>query len=146
MAKWKYGTIGSVSHATMRAEDLIPAFCEELRYLGHRSVILSEIERESNKRGYYESENPEFDLDELFSMLDSHSLPYFYFGAHVGDGSDYGFWLSESFEEDFDGLKVSDLSEVPAGYSGEMAVINDHGNITLYTFKHGHKRELWAIV
>lgn len=146
MSKFKYGDIGTVSHGTMRSEDLIPEFCSELRYLGHRSKVLTEIERESEKPGYYESEDSDYDLESLFDMLQDHALPYFYFGAHVGDGSDYGFWLIENFEYDFDGLKVEDLSDVPTGYSGEVAVINDHGNVTLYTFKHGHKKEIWSIV
>ena len=43
--KWTFGTVGTVSEATMRPEDLIPAFCSELRTLGHRSRLLSQIER-----------------------------------------------------------------------------------------------------
>lgn len=35
-------------------------------------------------------------------------------------------------EGQFDGLKVSDLSEVPEEYEGEILHVNDHGNVTLY--------------
>lgn len=144
--KWQYGSVGTVSEATMRPEDLIPAFCEELRTLGHRSTKLSQIERDSNKRGYYETDNADYDLESLFDMLNEHALPYMYFGSHPGNGSDYGFWVSEGIEYDFDGLKVDDTSEVPTDYSGEVLHVNDHGNMTLYACKRGKLSEIWAIV
>lgn len=152
--KWKYGEAGSVSSGTMRPEDLLPVFCSELRYLGHRSRELSEIEKRVDKGGdeYFESEDSSYDLESLFDMLNSHARSYFYFGAHPGDGSDYGFWLPEDFECEFEGLKVSDLAEVPTGFTGEIIVTNDHGNMTLY-FKNrlpiDHKnslKEVWALV
>ena len=144
--KWKYGTAGSIISGTMRPEDLIPSFCEELRSLGHRSKELTQIEKEQNKAGYYESEDSEYDLESLFNMLDSPSMPYFYFGSHAGDGSDYGFWLSELCIEDFDGLKVEDTSQVSDSYIGEVLHVNDHGNITLYNAKNGKLTEVWSLV
>jgi hypothetical protein len=144
--KWTYGTIGTVSEATMRPEDLIPAFCSELRYLGHRDKELSRIEKDSQREGYYDTEDAGYDLEFLFDVLDEHALPYMYFGAHPGNGSDYGFWVSEGIEYDFDGLKVDDLSEIPTGYTGEVLHVNDHGNMTLYACKRGKLREVWAVI
>lgn len=145
--KWKHGTVGTVSHATMRKEDLIPSFTSELRWLGHRSKELTRIERESRKGdSYYESEESDYDLQSLFDMLDSHAPPYMYFGSHPGDGADYGFWISDSLEYDFDGLKVDDLSDVPADYTGEVLEVNDHGNMTLYSAKRGKLTEVWGVV
>jgi hypothetical protein len=82
----------------------------------------------------------------LFDALDAYAPAYFYFGAHPGDGADYGFWLSESFPDDFDGLKVSDTADVPKGHTGEVLHANDHGNMTLYAYSRGRGRELWAVV
>jgi hypothetical protein len=144
--KWQYGSIGTVSEATMRPEDLIPAYTSELRSLGHRDRTLSQIERDMNKRGYYGAENCMYDLESLENMLQEHALPYMYFGSHPGNGSDYGFWISEVIEYDFDGLKVDDTSEVPNDYTGEVLHVNDHGNMTLYTAKKGKLAEVWAIV
>lgn len=138
----------------MREQDLIPAFCEELRYLGHRSRKLSIIERRVNRAlngkygeddAYFTDEESLWDLESLFDMLNEHALPYMYFGAHIGDGSDYGFWVSEDIEECFDGLMVSDLSEVPEKYTGEVLNVNDHGNLTLYSVKRGKFSETWGI-
>ena len=144
-------TIGTVSHATMREEDLIPAFIDELATIhltkAERKTVREIAKREEEPKYYDQgSEEPGYDLEELFNILDAHALPYFYFGAHPGDGSDFGFWLCEDAVEEFDGLKVSDLSEVPAKYSGEVLHTTDHGNLTLYASRNGKLREIWAIV
>ena len=142
--------MGSVSSGTMRAEDLIPEFLSELRShrplsRAHRAVA-REIEKRMSKRGYFAGEDADYDLQELFEVLDTYAGPYFYFGAHPGDGSDYGYWLSEMFDQDFEGLKVDDLAAVPADYQGELAVINDHGNVTLYNRRRGRLTEIWSVV
>lgn len=145
--KFKIAEFGTVSAGTMREEDLIPCFVSELRYLGHRDAQLSEIEKRSKTKKYYNTEQSSYDLNEiLFNMLDSHAPAYAYFGSHPGDGSDYGFWLGESFQDYFDGLKVSDISEIPADYMGEVLHVNDHGNMTLY-YKSARKlTEVWSLV
>jgi hypothetical protein len=145
--------IGSVSCATMRPEDLIPAFVYELQTYRRRRQLkaglgqeLRAIERRMRRKGYYESEEADYDLEWLFDALDEYAGPYFYFGAHPGDGADYGYWLSESFEEDFDGLKVNDLADVPKAYRGEVLVVNDHGNMSLYAKSARKLTEIWSIV
>jgi hypothetical protein len=143
----------------MREEDLIPDFCWELKqhaqwskYVAYKTrkehlALVREIEKNAGQEGAdFESDTAHEDLDALFDALGEYAGPYFYFGAHPGDGADYGFWLSEMWEEDFDGLKVSDLSEIPAKYRGEVLVVNDHGNCTLYVKTCRAMREVWAIV
>lgn len=157
--KWTYGTIGTVSHATMRSQDLLPAFVDELRYLGHRDTKLTIIERRvqsalNGKYGeedtYFENEESSWDLDDLFDMLDSHALPYMYFGAHAGDGSDYGFWINSDALEDWvnDGelLKVEDLNDIPVNHTGEVLEVNERGNMTLYAYSRGKSKEIWSVV
>jgi hypothetical protein len=141
--------MGSVSSGTMRAEDLIPAFIAELRWQKplkreHRKLI-REIEKAMKQEDYFDNDASD-DLEALFNALDEYCLPYFYFGAHPGDGADYGYWLSDGFEDEFDGLKVNDTSEVPKGYTGEVLYVNDHGNCTLYAYSRGRSRKVWAIV
>jgi hypothetical protein len=148
--KHKNVNIGSVSSGTMRPEDLIPEFIYELRRQkplsrGIRRELRS-IEKEMEQEDFYEQDAASYALEYLFDTLDTFSPEGFYFGAHPGDGADYGFWLSESFVEDFDGLKVDDLSEVPKGFTGSVLQVNDHGNISLYSCWRGRLREQWAIV
>jgi hypothetical protein len=143
--------IGSVSSATMRLEDLIPAFLDTLESQkplrrNHRKLISQVKQNIDQNENYYDSDDASFALDELFDALGSYALPYFYFGAHPGDGSDYGFWLAENLEEDFEGLQVNDLADVPKDYSGEVLVTTDHGNVSLYSYRRGRAREVWAIV
>ena len=174
--------IGSVSCATMREEDLIPTFCYELQQLARQTGILPvktrrqhaklvrEIEARIENETEFEDSDlgiggmADSDLESLFDALGEYAAPYFYFGAHPGDGSDYGFWLSEEWDSDFiegpfdrepyiaagadvpDQVKVSDLAEVPAWFRGEVAVVNDHGNVTLYVKTSRSLREVWAVV
>jgi hypothetical protein len=176
--------MGSVSCATMREEDLIPAFLSELEFQAKRAnsgvsakvrkshlALVREIEKRSEEDGYYESEEAGYDLNEsLFDALDCYAAPYFYFGAHPGDGSDYGYWLSEEWDQDFasvyrnsagvldcsvhpftrdeypDQIKVSDTADIPSWFRGEVAVVNDHGNVTLYVKTSRTLREVWAVV
>jgi len=155
--QYKEYPIGTISSGTLRREDLISSFADELRRLVKQKgvgreqrkrhlTLCREVARNQRAKDYYKSDDASFDLDALFDSLNEYAGPYFYFGAHPGDGADFGFWLSESFDEDFDGLKVSDLSEVPAKYTGEVALVNDHGNLTLYVKSARKLRELWAIV
>lgn len=145
---------GSISSGTMRAADLIPAFSWELRRLAEKLgptpdlPVSPEIAlcNEADNVEDYESDEASELLEELSNALSEHAPAYGYFGAHPGDGADFGFWLSEFFEQDFDGLKVSDTSEVPADYSGEVLHVNDHGNCTLYSANNGELTEIWGLV
>jgi hypothetical protein len=145
-------TIGSISSGTMLNEDLIPSFLSEFQYLVEKNGIKGEkrfinrINKAMDDEEYFDSDEAQYDIDELFNKLDELAAPYFYFGAHPGNGADYGFWLSEMMQEDFDGLKVEDLSEVPKDYRGEVLEVNDHGNMTLWIKNSKGFKEVWAIV
>jgi hypothetical protein len=162
---------GSVSHATMRPEDLIPTFMEVLdehreamimhysttlahpaqvedckNNVGRIDDFLGAVEKRLEDPEYYANECSVYDLEELFDWLGLFAPAYGYFGSHPGDGADFGFWLSEDIECDFDGLRVDETSEVPDDYSGEVLHVNDHGNCTLYVADCGELTEVWAIV
>lgn len=163
--KRKRVNIGSVSHGTMRAEDLIPSFIWELKQQTPTRRAHLKLIREIEARiaadtsdaptyiedepvlDYFDTDDAAEDLTELFDALNEYAPAYFYFGAHPGDGSDYGYWLSEYLNDDFDGLQVEDLTEVPSDYYGEILLVNDHGNTSLYVrARNGRVREIWAIV
>jgi hypothetical protein len=88
----------SVSTATLREEDLIPAFEEvldeaEVGYDRPASVdkllageTLTETERD--EVGWYLNEV-------LFDQLNDIAPEGTYFGSHPGDGADFGFWTIE---------------------------------------------------
>ena len=105
-----YADPGTVSHGTMRSEDLIPCFMDALDTLKEAEslstyqnirrfrdidTLLGNIEHRQHKSSwsaYYESEDADHDLDALFDALEVYAPPDCYFGAHEGDGADYGFW------------------------------------------------------
>lgn len=155
--KHQYGSIGSISTGTLRTQDLLPAFldeCESLRLSRDERNAVRQIRKTTNRiiNGRYGDEDAYWQeiaslhVDKLQDILNNHALPYFYFGSHPGDGADFGFWLSDCLAQDFDGLRVSDLSEIPHDFAGEVLHVNDHGNMTLYSAFHGRLREVWSIV
>lgn len=93
--------IGSVSWGTMRVEDLIPTFADELESLiaaqqgraeweGHARLVA-----EARAIEDFDSEEAACVWEALFDALEDFAPEGAYFGAHEGDGSDYGFWPIE---------------------------------------------------
>ena len=95
---------GTVSRATMRNQDLIPCFLEVLEkldpngYAGYLDGLESEnyildvfLNLDDDHEFWYSMDATEI-CCELFDLLGEHAPDGYYFGAHVGDGSDYGFW------------------------------------------------------
>ena len=112
----KYALLGTISHGTMRAEDLIPTFVEALSDLQNRNLytsagdelvltrinarvtdVLAAVEQNQARLGddYWDSEDAEEDLLALDEALSLFAPKNAYFGAHPGDGSDFGFWPHE---------------------------------------------------
>jgi hypothetical protein len=143
--------IGSISSATTRPEDLIPSLLWELQHQKpchreHRKLCTAIAARMATA-DYFDGDDASEDLQELFDALDQYSPEGFYFGASDGDGCSYGWWLSASFTEEFDGLRVDDLSEIPRDYFGSILLVNDHGNTSLYTRARNYRlTEQWSIV
>jgi len=141
--------MGTVSHGTMRNEDLIPSFAAELAYYTgdeEWAILFGEIEDMETSDNYdWDSDRAQEVLFELFDALDGLSPAYCYFGENEGDGSDYGFWICrDSIEEDChygELAKVSDMSESGAD-TGMVLHVNDHGNCSLYC----DGKEVWSIV
>ena len=135
--------IGSVSSGTMRAEDLVPAFMSVLRELSpDHKLLTADVD-----------DQDEEELDDLvvslFDALEEFAPPYCYFGAHPGDGSDYGFWVWDDIQQQMDpdtSLIVEDTAQVPADFVGEVLLVSDHGNMTLFNADRGALTEVWSIV
>lgn len=153
----RYASFGSISHGTLRDEDLLDTFAGELD-------SLLKLQPRSFKRAPYrakireayatlramehgpEDEHSASDVvADLQDALNDFAPPYGYFGSNEGDGSDFGFWLSDL--DSFDGLRVDDTSEIPPDYRGEVLHVSDHGNLSLYVATaRGKLRSVWAVV
>jgi len=109
---------GTISEGTHRRRDLIPRFVSVLsdiveestlepgadhpsrvRVVGEMDSRLGDIERNMSLDGYYTSDQSDTDLERLFDMMNSYAPDGFYFGAHPGDGADFGFWINEEGDE-----------------------------------------------
>jgi hypothetical protein len=155
--------IGSYSSGTMREEDLIPAFlsaAEDLRLTKEDRATINAIQKRAEGEEYFDSEDAPDDCSDLFDLLDRYTPDYTYFGAHPGDGADYGVWIVEDLMHDttqgsYDGyahrsdnLPGEDVQEtreaVQAGRTHWLHV-NDHGNCTLYRRAGRRWVEVWSV-
>ena len=105
--------IGTVSHGTLRSEDLIPAFLTALdtikewatfqpgadkpsavARIGKLDDFIGAVERRIDAEpDYYGPDgSSDLDMEEIWEWLEAFAPDGFYFGAHPGDGSDFGFW------------------------------------------------------
>lgn len=133
----------SISHGTMRNEDLIPAFVSELEDRQNDNLyttdgdevamvamnaritdLLAGIESRMEDDGYFDSEDADYDLESLFDALNEYAGEGFTFGAHPGDGSDYGYWpipeepgeYTDEVQDRLDAMEAAD----PNGYAQLM--------------------------
>lgn len=168
-----YPSLGSVSSGTLRPEDLIPAFSdaldsireslaapgptteppEDLRSRREEAeqlqVLLGRVERSISSDDYYETEECDYDLEELSRALESWAPSYCYFGANEGDGADFGFWVDwDSVEGDRwngdlpSGTDLPDVAEEGSLYLHA----SDHGNAELYVRTGGDWKSVWSAV
>ena len=140
----KKGTIGTVIRATLRPQDLLPAFLFELERLNPEQASKRNGELIADGFAYSQCgvafgdgdkwpisiDDAQWFLETLVDDLNECAPAYCYFGAHVGDGSDFGFW--PSFEE------IEDLPKLEWGIEhgrqpGDYVEVTDHGNLTVYT-------------
>lgn len=150
--------VGSISHGTLRTEDLLSAFADELESQilvngGYFSLPENFNERDKlntlhgeamdavNAHSDDESEeddslNDQDDdernsgiVNDLQDALNQFAPPYCYFGNTEGDGSDFGYWPSRDEIEELP--TVEDRDEAKE-LGEDCKSVNDHGNVTVY--------------
>ena len=147
--KLTLASIGSISHGTLKTEDLLSEFSSELDWQFRKNgnyFSLPENREEGRKfhelcgeaQDQYEEDGETLKDEEaanwlvesLSDSLQSFAPPYCYFGAHEGDGSDFGFWPSyDSIEE----LPIVEDSDAAKELGEDCKSVNDHGNVTVYS-------------
>lgn len=81
----------SISHGTLRTEDLASAFIE---YIPDNEQYAN-IHYEYLTLGDWDSEVANWLLEDMFDALNELAPEGCYFGALPGDGSDFGFWEAD---------------------------------------------------
>jgi len=92
----------SVIHATLRTCDLVPAFLDVIKETPEYLQIMQSNNRElhvisdpcaDDTDDRWDTEGMSYLLnEELFDVLNAYAPEGYYFGAHPGDGSDFGYW------------------------------------------------------
>ena len=144
----KPASLGSISTGTLRTEDLLEAFGKELEWQIRRSGDFFSLPENFGQRDSlnnlvgewqdaYSGDGTEIredvDADSLLSDLEDalQAFAPFYcrFGAHDGDGADFGFWPCWS---EIDELPTVDGSDAARELGEDCKSVNDHGNVTVY--------------
>ena len=147
----KPATLDSISHGTLRTEDLLESFLSELEWQLQRNgdyFCLPEnfTERDRLNNLVVESQDcwnedgndidpkKEAQAEELINeslpdALQTFAPPYCYFGAHCGDGADFGYWPCM---EEIDELPTVADSDAARELGEDCKSVNDHGNVTVY--------------
>jgi hypothetical protein len=84
----------SISHATLRTEDLIEAFESWIESVDPKGYTELMEEKDDDYA------DDEWLNEVLFDAMNDYAPEGYYFGATEGDGSDFGFWeYSDNVEE-----------------------------------------------
>ena len=94
----------SISHGTMRPQDVLPALLDALAEHDEDAYtqcmhLIPSYASEDDDVAWWHEEAPDH-VEALFDALNDCAPAGLYFGAHQGDGSDYGFWMSEEDTEE----------------------------------------------
>ena len=134
MTKSYKPTVGTISHAALRAADLMISFADELERIAADHPLVREAAAVQTlwAAGWidiFELEMAAELVNDLQYALNEHAPPYCYFGTSEGDGSDFGFWPSMDAIEELPRIQNVDGEEIP---DEDHAYVNDHGNVTVY--------------
>jgi hypothetical protein len=157
-----YPAIGTVSSGTLLTSDLLEAFSWELDQLVQRNMsaissedrsrymaLVAEAAAASDRDDVDDDDDAAELINDLQDALQEFAPDYVYFGAHPGDGADFGFWVIDDLVQqarDDGTLVVDDTSQIPDDYRGLALHVNDHGNCTLYAIDLAGSHELWSCV
>jgi hypothetical protein len=161
-------SLGSISTGTLRTEDLLAAFADELERIIRAAAAncgirepetLDQFQLVRDARALLEKGSDDWTGGEhqaatrlvregLKDALNEYAPPYCYFGPRPGDGGDFGFWLDEdalrAAIHDGDVLEVVDQRDAERRVVPEFLYrVNARGNATLYDL---HLDEIWSLV
>jgi len=98
----------SVSTGTMKTEKVLPALVTFIKMhskVCRIEIAYSKVQEKVDQLSYEDDDNYDYNslnsateilFSEVFFILNDIAPKGCYFGSHVGDGSDYGFWKMEA--------------------------------------------------
>ena len=143
--------IGTVIHGTLRDQDLLPAFADELERVGgpeldydlrNGSELIAEA-RQLVEIGFtyaeFNGETSSECVNELMDALQDYAPVHMYFG-NTSDGSDFGWWPVTEY--DCETVRIDDENVIDVECNIHINV-NDHGNVTVSELRGA---VIWAAV
>ena len=150
--------LGSISHGTLRTQDLLPVFLETFMALGGN--VPADLEcgsyieylnwpnpettacDEDDK--FWDSEDAMWDMEALTDGLNNLCPPFVYFGTLEGDGSDFGFWPDRDAIEEIMPLDRNvGEGDDEITIDGVIIQVSDHGNVTVMDMD---RNVIWSVV
>jgi ABC-type transporter Mla subunit MlaD len=147
--------IGSISTRTLRPQDLLETFAATLNQLDKANPLIAKAldtitndAEESADTGseVIDARVAAYELvNELADAIQEHCPPFVRFGAHEGDGADFGFWvdheaLNEALQDPEYTLINGQLYSVPRN---EAVLIQNHGTDDM-TVMDMERNVLWS--
>ncbi len=98
---------GTLIHGTHRTQDLIPAFVAQIKLMApdctHQSYVYTQRPQSAyhsatvigDRATWWDSADAHDLMHDLQDTLNELAPDGWYFGAHPGDGSDFGYWMHE---------------------------------------------------
>ena len=130
-------TIGTLIHGTLRDEDLQEAFIGEIARLSDdMHPKLTEVGAMDTDDNYTESDL----TNDLMDILQEYAPAHMYFGAHEGDGADFGWWAEDIELAGCEIVKLDDENVIDVDCQVHVNV-NDHGNVTVSELRGA---EIWS--
>ena len=93
--------IGSISHGTMKSEDLLDTFMDYIEIANKERwrELSARFQRDWDNE-VETTEDGEIFIDyflneDVWEVMEELAPDGYYFGAHIGDGSDFGYWRDE---------------------------------------------------
>ena len=148
--------LGTVSEGTLRTEDLLEAFADALERLAGTSDLVKDAHDLLMANADWDWDDlgeAQQIVSDLEGALQEYCPPFVYFGAHPGDGADFGFWPDhdalqdalryESEEtDDSDTWRIHDC-DCNSQACGLLVHVSDHDNVTVMDMD---RNVLWSCV
>ena len=138
--------LGSISTGTLRTEDLLPVFTATMRQFltdnGHKSIYVERAET-IIRNDFYDMELADELVGTLMDGIQGYCPPFVYFGAHEGDGSDFGFWPDIETIQEIVNIAECDASQgISCPDDGVIIQVSDHGNVTVMDME---RNVIWSV-
>lgn len=106
----------SIVHGSMRPADMVPAFAHELADMtSHEQVVsitgFTPDNAPADGDAFWDTFEAAVILTGLYDALNSVAPEGCYFGSRPGDGSDFGFWMTDEAAEELETMEMKTAGE-----------------------------------